>query len=174
MEANALPERLKGVMRRFAAGVTVITSMNADGGPAGMTATAFTSVSIDPPMVLVCANAESRTSAAIAEHGSFAVNLLAADDRPLAELFASRAADKFAEIDWTLEDPGVPVLAAALASVRCRVARTVQAGTHLVYIGEVVGADSTDGEPLIYLDGDYRQASALDRDRSGPPASDDR
>jgi flavin reductase ActVB len=162
MEANALPERLKGVMRRFAAGVTVITSMNPQGDPAGMTATAFTSVSVDPPMVLVCANAESRTSAAIAEHGSFAVNLLASDDRALAELFASRTEDKFEGVEWTLQDPGVPVLARALASVRCRVARTIEAGTHLIYLGDVVGADSIEGEPLIYLDGAYRLSGPLD------------
>lgn len=150
-------------MRWFAAGVTVITSYDAAGRPVGMTATAFTSVSLDPPMVLVCAKSDSRTAAAIAVHGSFAVNILAVEDRELAARFATRVDDKFDGVDWEGRPPGVPALGDALAVVCCRVSQTLEAGSHLVYIGEVVAtASKNDGDPLVYLDGGYRTVAPLD------------
>lgn len=148
-------------MRALASGVTVITSFDASARPAGMTATAFTSVSIDPPRVLVCANSDSRTAAAIAAHRAFAVNLLAVGDLELAQRFSSRADDKFAGVDWETRDPGVPALNSALAVVTCRVEQAIETGTHVIYLGEVVTTSHREGAPLIYLDGAYRSVTDL-------------
>lgn len=145
---------LREVLRCFAAGVTVVTTLS-DGEPAGMTATAFTSVSLDPPIVLCCMNASSRTAAAVLASQSFAVNLLAADQEDLAARFASRADDKFAEVTWTPGPEGLPLLTGALASVACRVRSVTEAGTHRIVLGDVVASARADGEPLVYLDGRY-------------------
>lgn len=162
MDANAVAEQLRAVMRRSAAGVTIITSVTPDGMPAGMTATAFTSVSLDPPTVLVCANASSRTSAAIATAGAFAVNILAVEDHQLALRFGARRDDKFEGIAYDLRPPGVPVLASALASVCCEVDQTIEAGSHLIYLGRVIGAWQREGAPLLYADGRYGTHAPLE------------
>lgn len=150
------PDALRAILRHFAAGVTVITSVNEDGTPAGMTATAFSSVSLSPPMVLVCVAATAHTRRAIEGRGAFAVTLLAASQETVARRFASKATDKFEGVAWHPGSTGVPVLDGALATVECRVSRTVEAGTHIVIIGEVLAGSHAGGEPLVYYDGTYR------------------
>lgn len=158
---NPIDEDLRQVLRRFAAGVTVVTSVREDGTPAGMTATAFTSVSLSPPMVLVCVDAGSRTAAAISRHGAFAVNILEASQHDLAARFASSADDKFAGLAWHPGLEGVPVLDGVLASVVCLVRSSIEAGTHRIELAEVVAAQHRDGAPLVYVDGAYRQVMVL-------------
>lgn len=149
-------EQLRAILRRFAAGVTVITAIGDEGAPAGMTATAFTSVSLTPPMVLICVDATARTRRAIEGHGAFAVNVLAADQEHVARRFASKVDDKFEGVSWGPGASGVPVIEGALATVECRVARAVEAGTHVVYIGEVLAGLAAAADPLVYFDGSYR------------------
>lgn len=148
---------LRSILRRFAAGVTVITSLNEIDAPAGMTATAFSSVSLSPPMVLVCVNATARTRRAIEGHSAFGVNVLATGQEHIARQFASRISDKFEGVAWRRGVTGVPLLEGALATVECRVHHAVEAGTHIVYIGEVLGGSVGDGEPLLYYEGAYRE-----------------
>lgn len=150
-------EVLRRILRHFAAGVTVITSLNEEGHPAGMTATAFSSVSIDPPMVLVCVNATARTRHAIEGHTGYVVNVLSAQQEHIARRFASSVSDKFEGIDWRPGVTGAPVLSGALATVECRVHQAVEAGTHIIYIGEVLdGSVDREELPLLYYDGEYR------------------
>jgi flavin reductase (DIM6/NTAB) family NADH-FMN oxidoreductase RutF len=149
-------EQLRAILRRFAAGVTVITAVGDEGAPAGMTATAFTSVSLAPPMVLICVDATARTRRAIEGREAFAVNVLAADQEHVARRFASKVDDKFEGVAWRPGSSGVPVIEGALAMVECRVARAVEAGTHVVYIGEVLTGSESAGDPLVYFDGSYR------------------
>lgn len=152
-------ELLRSILRRFAAGVTVITSLNEDGHPAGMTATAFSGVSVDPPKVLVCVNATARTRHAIEGHAGFVVNLLSDEQEQIARRFASSMTDKFDSIPWQPGVTGAPLIVGAIASVECTVAHAVEAGTHIVYIGDVISGSEGDGDPLVYYDGEYRTLS---------------
>ena len=144
------PEEFRHVIGHFLSGVTVVTT-SLDGRQFGTTASAVTSVSLEPPTLLVCLNRTSETGAAIARSDRFAVNILAESQGALASMFASKGADKFAGAE-PIEGPGgLPLLEAALASVECRVLSTAAAGTHTVFIGEVMSARSRDGEPLAYF-----------------------
>lgn len=153
---------MKSLMRRFAAGVTIVTAVRHDGTPAGMTATAFTSVSLDPPRVLICVNTTARTIEAIDEHEGFVVNILSAAQQDVATVFAGRGDDKFERVAWEPGVTGAPVLSGCLATVECRVSQAVQTGTHIVYIGEVVGGSTGDGTPLIYYEGGFRELGEAD------------
>ncbi|HVL33042.1 MAG TPA: flavin reductase family protein [Actinomycetota bacterium] len=149
-------ELLRLILRRFAAGVTVITSVAEDGAPAGMTATAFSSVSLSPPMVLVCVDAAARTRKAIERAGFFAVNVLAGTQQDIAKRFASKMDDKFAGLRWRAGITGAPLLDGSLAVVECEVRNSVEAGTHVIYVGAVRNGETVEGEPLVYFEGEYR------------------
>jgi flavin reductase (DIM6/NTAB) family NADH-FMN oxidoreductase RutF len=118
-----------------------------------MTASAFSSVSLDPPMVLVCINRAASTAAAVAENGSFAVNILSEHQGLLASQFARPASDKFAGVAVKTGNLGCPLVVDALATLECRVTQAVTGGTHEIFLAEVIWADSRDGEPLTYFRG---------------------
>lgn len=158
--APADANRLRQVLRRFAAGVTVITTRKEDGSPAGMTATAFTSVSLDPPIALVCLNEGSRTAAAVLARRSFAVNILAADQRAVADRFASAADDKFAGLDWTSGSLELPILEGTVAALTCNVRSVTEAGTHMVVLADVLECAHREAGSLVYLDGAYLPLAA--------------
>ena len=146
------PRSFRDTLGAFPTGVTIVTAP----GPAGLTTNAFTSVSLDPPLILVCFDNTSRTLPAVEQAGRFAVNVLKADQGALAALFASKrvAKEKFAEVTHT-EEHGVPVLDGALAWLVCDVDRAVPAGDHTIVIGAVRALDRDDGEPLMFHRGDY-------------------
>ena len=150
--------RFRDVLGAFPTGVTVVTAP----GPAGLTTNAFTSVSLDPPLVLVCFENTSRTLAAVKGTQRYGVNILRAGQEDLARVFASKrvGADKFAEVTHT-EAHGVPVLDDALAWLACDVTQLVEAGDHTIGIGRVIALDVTDGEPLLFLRGDYPAVTGL-------------
>lgn len=140
-------------MGQFATGVAVVTSR----GPAGLTTNAFTSLSLDPRLVLVCLDLESRTLAAVREHGRLAVNVLAAGQRELAVRFAGKAshAEKFESVDWR-EEAGVPVLDGCVAWVAGPVRELVPGGDHVIAITAVEAFDAPGGDPLLFHGGAYR------------------
>jgi len=143
------------VIGNFMSGVVVITTEH-DGVRYGMTVSAVSSLSLDPPMLLVCLNARSTTQEAVRRAERFAVNILAEDQGHLAERFASSgSADKFGEVDTRRGCTGVPLLPGALAAVECRVAEVVAGGTHRVFLAEVVHAETTEGAPLAYFRGKF-------------------
>jgi flavin reductase (DIM6/NTAB) family NADH-FMN oxidoreductase RutF len=152
---TAGPEALRQVLRRFAAGVTVVTTISPDGRPAGMTATAFTSVSIEPPIVLCCLNASSRTTGAVLASEAFAVNVLSAGQEECARRFAQRVDDKFSGIEWHPGPLGLPILEGTVATVACRVRSVTEAGTHRIVLGDVVACRHGSTDALLYLDGRY-------------------
>ena len=151
------PDLFKQGLRRWASGVTVVTA-RAGEERHGMTVSAFSSVSADPPMVLVCANRESRTHAIIAAGGRFNVNILAQDQRRLSDHFASSRGEgsRFDGVAWRDGDSGVPVLEGVAASLECLVVHSHTHGSHTVYIGQVEAARVSDVPPLLYFDGGYR------------------
>jgi flavin reductase (DIM6/NTAB) family NADH-FMN oxidoreductase RutF len=153
------------LMARFPAGVAVVTALDAEGQPHGLTTTAISSVSLDPPLLLVCIDRKSRTLPAILEAGRFAVNLLSAGQARVAHHFASKTDDKFAALNWTKSQGGTPILEEYSAAwAECRTHQEIEAGDHLVLIAEVThaytphDADNT----LIYAQRRFGQWSTLD------------
>jgi 4-nitrophenol 2-monooxygenase / 4-nitrocatechol 4-monooxygenase, reductase component len=141
----------RDVIGRFASGVTVITT-TVDGAPFGTTASAVSSLSMEPPMVLMCLNKTSETQAAILKAGAFCVNILADGQQDLAYQFA-RKGDKFSDTAYGQGIEDVPVLGGTLAHLECRVAETVTGGTHTVFRAHVAVASGRDGAPLTYFRG---------------------
>jgi flavin reductase (DIM6/NTAB) family NADH-FMN oxidoreductase RutF len=144
-------------MRRFATGVTIITTRAPDGAVAGFTANAFASVTADPPMVLICVNRTASSHPIIAESRFFTVNVLALEQRTVAQRFASgEPSERFDGIAYELGATGAPVLTGSLAHFDCTLAEEHTAGTHTIFLGNVVACDSRDGAPLGYYDREYR------------------
>jgi 3,4-dihydroxy-2-butanone 4-phosphate synthase len=151
--------RLREVMGHFATGVSVITARDAEGRPIGMTANAISSVSLDPPLLLVCIARGSRTLAAIRADGRFAVNILAAGQRHHSDRFATRThASRAHEVEFDDRRPGVPMLPEALASAVCEVEAIHPAGDHEIVIGwpvELAHCGSRQADPLLFYRGRY-------------------
>ena len=149
------PDRFRTVMGHFATGVAVVT-VDAPGGPQGMTANAVASLSLDPVLVLVCFDNAARTLPEIRRAGRFGVNVLAAGQEHLARRFASKADSKFAEVPHSVHD-GIPVLDGALAWVGCALDRLVPGGDHTIGIGAVQSAElgPSGTEPLVWFRGGY-------------------
>jgi flavin reductase (DIM6/NTAB) family NADH-FMN oxidoreductase RutF len=156
-ELNKTIDSFRAAMRRFPTGVTIVTTL-ADGMPFGFTANAFTSVSADPPMVLICVNREASAHPMIARSSVFCVNILSSEQKDIAKVFAdhARRADRFAGLETHAASTGAPIIDGCLAYVDCRLAEEHTAGTHTVFIGEVVDSGVTAGRPLGYLNADYR------------------
>ena len=155
--------RFRDTVGAFPTGVTVVTARGPD-GPAGLTTNAFTSVSLEPLLVLVCFDNASRTLPVVEAAGRFAVNVLRAGQEDLARTFASKrlGAEKFAEVTHSEAD-GVPVLDDALAWIACDVDRLVPAGDHTIGIGAVTAFDvDPAGEPLVFARGEYRGLQTAD------------
>lgn len=154
-EAAAL--RFRDVLGRFATGVAVVTGTG-EQGPVGLTVQGFVSVSLEPPLVLFTPARTSRSWPVIEDSGSFCVNLLAADQEDLAELMATRGADKFVGLEWTTSPvTGSPLLAGGLGYVDCRIEAVHDGGDHLVVLGRVVDlATARDDPPLLFFRGGYR------------------
>ncbi len=150
-------EDFLGALRQWASGVTIVTSRSGD-VVHGMTVSAFASVSLDPPMVLVCADKASNTHGLIAEAGVFAVHVLARGQEKLSNLFASEEDEhrRFEGLTWTTAVTGAPILEGAVAVLDCRVVAVHDAGDHVIYVGDVAEARAGAGEPLLYHEGVYR------------------
>ncbi|MEO5876352.1 MAG: flavin reductase family protein [Streptosporangiaceae bacterium] len=151
-------------MKLFPSAVSVVTSLDFEGMPRGLTCSAACSVSMDPPTMLVCVNERNGSLAAIRESGGFVVNLLRSDRRHISDLFASNSPNKYRGLAWQpCPDSGMPWLPEdALAYVECQVVADVTAGSHAVLIGLVTGGRSNPAEagPLVYWDRTYGRWSA--------------
>jgi flavin reductase (DIM6/NTAB) family NADH-FMN oxidoreductase RutF len=158
----------RDVIGHFASGVTVITTA-VDGRPHGTTASAVTSLALEPPMLLVCMNRESATGRAMADSGAFAVNILGEDHGELAIRFARKGGDKFGGVELDRGEAGQPLLAGAIAHLECRVTERVAAGTHIVFIAEVEAATAQPGAPpLAYFRGRFGRLELAEDDRLQP------
>lgn len=146
----------RSVLGNFAAGVTVITTVGPDGTPYGLTATAFTSVSLIPPLVLACIDKRSETYTYFGSSGVFAANFLSQEQQHISQRFAVSGGDKFAGVEWRAGVVGAPILAGTIGHVECRVQHEYDGGDHTIYVGEVESAGTDTGEPLIYFRGAYR------------------
>jgi flavin reductase len=153
-------KEFRATVGAFATGVTVVTTRGEEHAY-GMTANAFSSVSLDPPLILVCVISPSEGADHISRNEVFAVNILSQDQEPLSRYFASRdrprGRDAFAEVPHRLGPSGSPILEGVAASMDCRLHATHEAGDHLIFIGEVLEiATSENGTPLVFHGGGYR------------------
>ncbi|CND52477.1 putative oxidase [Mycobacterium tuberculosis] len=144
----------RGAMARFTTGVTIVTTRTPD-GPAGMTASAVASVSLDPLMLLVCVGNTLATRDAISGSGVFAVSVLARGQERHALRFASRCDDKFADLECR-DEYDLPVVDGAVAHFVCEVAEEIAGGDHTIFLGGVVDCGySADSDPLVYFGGKF-------------------
>lgn len=151
----------KKALQLWASGVTVVTTHSGKFGNQGMTVTAFSSVSVEPPQILVCINEAADTGAGINESGYFAVNVLASDQQDASNQFAggSSQEQRFENTGWQAgsNSNGAPILIDSLMSLECKVVDKVKAGTHTIIVGEVQNCVCRSGEPILYYRGAYRQ-----------------
>lgn len=143
-------------MGHFATGVTVVTTKHND-QLYGMTLSSFASLSLRPPLVLICVDRTVNTHAAIAGAGHFAINILEQRQEHLSRRFASSETDKFTGVAWSLGEHGLPLLEGVLATVECRLANELPGGDHTIFVGEVLGAQVRAGLPLLYYRGGYHE-----------------
>lgn len=154
---SADPAALRRTLGAFMTGVTVVTARDGDGRPRGLTANSFTSVSLEPPLVLICIGTAAASCAVFQTAASFAINILAEDQVETSSLFASKRPDKFEMVDWTQIRNGTPVLDANLAWLDCDVHERQLLGDHLVLVGRVVDFGRGAGRPLGFFGGAYVQ-----------------
>ncbi|MCU1328847.1 MAG: flavin reductase domain protein FMN-binding [Bryobacterales bacterium] len=150
------------VCSRFATGVTVVTTRSADGNPHGLTVNSFTSVSLDPPLVLVSIDARNQVLERFAEGASLAINVLAEDQQEISTRFAATVDDRFGGVRWAPGLLGEPVLDGCIACFECLVDKAVEAGDHIIVIAVVKNMRLADGEPLVFFDSAYRRLRSPD------------
>ena len=160
------PDDFRRLLGHFASGVTVVTTRDSQGRPAGLTASAFTSVSLNPPMILVCVAQNAQSYEALQGADRFAVNILGQGQETLSNRFATKsssAAEKFEGIGYKPGMLGLPILADALASLECTTIHAYPGGDHTIFVGRIEAGASRDddgAEPLLYYRGRYRQLSS--------------
>jgi flavin reductase (DIM6/NTAB) family NADH-FMN oxidoreductase RutF len=140
---------------QFATGVAVVTASGPDGSKSGVTISAVTSLSLDPPLYLVCLDNGSNTLPMVRDRGAFAVHFLTKDQAELSGRFASKRADKFDGVAHDVGETGSPIIHGALAVAECVVTSVTQVGDHTIVIGEVRSTRIEGGEPLLYHRGAY-------------------
>jgi flavin reductase (DIM6/NTAB) family NADH-FMN oxidoreductase RutF/2-polyprenyl-6-methoxyphenol hydroxylase-like FAD-dependent oxidoreductase len=147
---------LRRALGQFATGVTVVTARAQSGRPVGVTANSFASLSLEPPLVLWCLARDAASLPAFQESTHFGVNVLSSSQHHVSRLFATTGADKFGGVESHDGLSGVPLLEGVLAHFVCRNVRHVEAGDHLIVIGEVEHYETFEGEPLVFHSGSYR------------------
>ncbi len=150
----------RAVLGRFASGITIITTHDADDRDHGMTVSAFSSLSLDPPLVLVAIGNDATMAPVMSRADSFAVNVLHEGQQELSRRFAGKLDDRFAGVAHTHGMFGDALLDGVLGTLECRIVARHPAGDHVIVVGEVEGAAAHDGRPLLYFRGGY---AALER-----------
>ena len=149
----------KKAMQLWASGITVVATYTEQWGAQGMTATSFSSVSLEPPQILVCINDKADTREGIHKSGHFSVNILTLEQEPVSNEFAGGASQKerFDNVSWRRGVFDTPILEDCLSSLECRVLQQVRAGTHWIIVGEVLDVVCRSGDPLLYYRSAYRK-----------------
>ena len=152
------PRTLRDALGCFATGVTVVTCLTADGSPAGLTVNSFTSVSLDPPLLLVCLYKGAASAQGLIEASHFAINVLQTGQQPASIRFSTRDEDRFGATPWSCGEGGAPILKDSLGVFECERHAVHDGGDHHILIGQVVKASFDAGlDPLLYFRGRYRR-----------------
>lgn len=156
------PREFRNTLGQFCSGIVIATGC-VDGKPAGFAAQSFSSVSLDPPLVLLCPAKTSTSWPKLRDSGSFCINILAADQKPVCDVFAQSGIDKFAALSWHAGATGSPILDGVLAYVDCDLEAEHDAGDHTVVLGRVrdVRILDAEGSPLLFFRGAYGQFETL-------------
>jgi flavin reductase (DIM6/NTAB) family NADH-FMN oxidoreductase RutF len=142
---------------RFATGVAIAGAMDANGVPHGLTVNSFSSVSLEPPLILICLGHAIARIDVFREARFFGLSVLRADQRDLSERFAERMDNRFDGLPWRRGETGAPLLDGVLAQIECATVRRVTAGDHDIFVAEMLAAEVYEGEPLIYYASTYRE-----------------
>ena len=148
--------QLRQVMGHFATGVTIITTFNKDGQMHGLTANAFTSVSLEPPLLLISVDKKAESYPAFEESKVFTVNILADEQEALSRKFAVSGGNKFEGVAYRRGANGAAILDGTLAHIECTLYATYEGGDHTLYLGEIQEAEVREGKPLVFYRGGYR------------------
>ncbi|MDI1347879.1 flavin reductase family protein [Aquabacterium sp.] len=149
------PKAFRQALGNYPTGVTIVTTKDDDGTPRGLTANSFTSVSLDPPLILVCLGKTTASHPVFMQSEAFAVNFLADDQRDVSGLFASKSPDKFGQAAWREGHTGSPLIDGSVAWFDCTVHQRVDAGDHTILIGQVAEMGQRTARPLGYCQGAY-------------------
>jgi flavin reductase (DIM6/NTAB) family NADH-FMN oxidoreductase RutF len=161
VDSQPTPREFRNALGRFATGVTVITTRSSSGKAEGLTANSFSSVSLDPPLVLWGLRDGAPSMTTFVESGFFAINVLSAQQQHHSRHFSTAAADKFSGVTWSSGYGGCPLLEDCVAQFECRTEKIVSAGDHQLFIGRVVRASYRQGEPLLFHAGAYHAVAPL-------------
>ncbi|HEX3409156.1 MAG TPA: flavin reductase family protein [Candidatus Binataceae bacterium] len=148
--------QLRQVMGHFATGVTIITTLTKSGELHGLTANAFTSVSLEPPLLLISVDKKAESYPAFEESKVFTVNILAADQEALSRKFAVSGGNKFEGVAYRIGANGAAILDGALTYIECTLFAAHEGGDHTLYLGEIQQAETREGKPLLFFRGGYR------------------
>ena len=152
------PRTLRDALGSFATGVTVVTCLDPDGKPVGLTVNSLTSVSLDPPLLLVCIARDARCAPALAAASHFAVNVLQTGQQPASIRFSTRDEDRFGTTPWSTGETGAPLLMDSLAIFECERHAVHEGGDHDLLVGKVLRASfDPNMDPLLYFRGKYRR-----------------
>jgi flavin reductase (DIM6/NTAB) family NADH-FMN oxidoreductase RutF len=154
---SVTPDEFRSVLGRFPSGVTVVTTKNGDGSDEGMTVSAFCSLSLSPPLVLICIEKNASAYRALINAPGFVVNILAASQEQIARRFAIVDIDRFEGVGYSRSQNGFPVLDDVLGVIECATFAMHDAGDHTILVGEVEAARAQSGTPLLYYRGGYAQ-----------------
>jgi flavin reductase (DIM6/NTAB) family NADH-FMN oxidoreductase RutF len=150
---------LRRVMGHFATGVTIITTVSKSGQMFGLTANAFTSVSLDPPLLLIAVDKKAESYPSFEESRVFTVNILSDSQEALSRKFAVSGGNKFEGVAYHMGANGAPILLGTLAYVECRLYAAHDGGDHTIFLGEIQQAETREGKPLLFYRGGYRAIS---------------
>ena len=152
------PRTLRDALGCFATGVTVVTALDDEGRPAGLTVNSFTSVSLEPPLLLVCIHKQAATAGALVGADSFAINVLQNQQQPASITFSTRGEDRFGCTPWSTGEAGAPILGDSLCVFECERFAVYDGGDHHILVGQVIKASFDAGlDPLLYFRGKYRR-----------------
>ncbi|MBM4258849.1 MAG: flavin reductase family protein [Deltaproteobacteria bacterium] len=149
------PRELRNVFGAFATGVTIITTKDPNGKPFGLTANSYTSLSLDPPLVLVCVDKKVDCYACFEQSKVFVVNILAEGQDQLSTRFATKGIEKFEGVPTHEGSVGVPLLDGAMGYIECKLINGFEGGDHTIYVGEVQNASAFGDRPLLFFKGKY-------------------
>ena len=158
---SVTPDEFRRACGRFATGVTIATVLDPDGAPHGLTVSSFTSVSLDPPLVLICLGHAVTVIDHFRAASSFGINILSADQRDLSDRFARKGQDRFNSLPWEPGETGVPLLPGAIAHIECAAHQRFTSGDHDIFVGRMVATRVAEADPILYHAGGYRRIANM-------------
>ncbi len=150
-------QELRRVLGHFPTGVTVITTKDDSGAPFGLTANAFTSLSLNPPLILICVDKTAQCYSCFVDSNTFTVNFLSETQEEISRRFATKGVDKFAGLKWQQGTNGAAILDGVIGYLECKIVQSYKGGDHTIVVGEVTSGAATGSRPLLFFQGKYQR-----------------